>query len=375
MVLVLTDVAYVDVARAVADAAYRQGARFVEFDLRDAVLQRSLIVHGPAQAYVPAWREASVYGLDDVGGARIEIHGPAAAALIGDLNPVLVDRAQAPRSTAWREVEYRVNNTIIPGPNLDWARRRHPDPGAGSALDRLWDEIAVACRLDDPDPLGAWRRRFAQLAARAEWLTGLGLTGLVLRGPGTDLAVGLLSDARWESPTNRNERGIVHAWNLPSEEIYTSPDPGRVDGHVRLTRPAVISGVEVPDVRLTFAGGELTNIEGGPGVERLCAFADRDAGTRRVGEIALVDRDSAVAQVARPFGVILLDENAASHLALGFGFPELLPETERHRVNRSGEHLDITIGSNEVEVSGVTPSGETVPLLRAGRWVGGTAAR
>jgi aminopeptidase len=143
---------------------------------------------------------------------------------------------------------------------------------------------------------------------------------------------------------------------------------------VRLTRPAVISGVEARDVRLTFADGLLTNIEGGAGVDRLRAFADRDAGTRRVGEIALVDRDSAVAQVTRPFGVILLDENAASHLALGFGFPGLLPERAQDRVNRSDDHLDLTIGSDEVDVSGVTPNGDTVHLLRSGRWVGDPTA-
>ena len=375
VVQILADVAHLDTARAVADCAYRRGARFVEFELRDAALQRSLIVHGPARAYVPAWRDASVYGLDEVGGARIQINGRADADLLGGLDPVLVDRAQPPRPTAWREVEYRVNNTIIPGPNTAWAKGLYPGLEPGGALDRLWDEIAVACRLDDPDPPGAWRRRFAQLADRADWLTGLGLTALTLRGPGTDLTVGLLPGARWEPPTNRNQRGIVHAWNIPSEEIFTSPDPVRVDGRVRLTRPAVISGIEAPDVRLAFTDGALTDIEGGAGIERLRAFADRDAGTRRVGEIALVDRDSAVARIAHPLGAILLDENAASHLALGFGFPEQLPDRERHRVNQSDDHLDLTIGSDDVEVSGVTSQGQTVPLLRAGRWVGGATER
>jgi aminopeptidase len=370
VVQVLTDVAHLDMARAVADAAYRHGARFVEFDLRDAVLQRSLIVDGPARAYVPAWRDASTYGLDDVEGARIQINGHTAAGLLAGLDPVRVDRAQAPRSAAWREVEYRVNNTIIPGPDLEWAQALRPDLEPDPALDQLWDEIAIACRLDDPDPPQAWHRRFALLTKRAEWLTSLGLTALALRGPDTDLTVGLLPSTRWEPPTHRNQRGISHAWNIPSEELYTSPDPGRVEGCVRLTRPAVISGVEISDVSLTFTDGVLTHVTGGPGVERLRAFTDRDAGTRRVGEIALVDRESAVAQVAHPFKVNLLDENAACHLALGFGYPELVGAHERHRVNRSGDHLDLAIGSDDVEVSGVTPSGDTVPLLHNGRWVG-----
>jgi aminopeptidase len=370
VVQVLSDVAHLDMARAVANAAYRHGARFVEFELRDAALQRSLIVEGPARAYVPAWRDASIYGLDEVEGARIQINGHAAVGRFADLDPVLVDRAQAPRSVAWREVEYRVNNTIIPGPNVGWAQALHPELEPDFALDQLWDEIAIACRLDHPDPPQAWHRRFVQLAERAEWLTSLRLTALALRGPGTDLTVGLLPTARWEPPTHRTTRGIPHAWNIPSEELYTSPDPGHVDGRVRLTRPAVISGVEISDVSLTFTDGALAHVRGGPGVERLRAFTDRDAGTRRVGEIALVDRDSAVARVAHPFKVTLLDENAACHLALGFGFPELTEEHERHRVNRSGDHLDLAIGSDDVEVSGVTTSGDTVPLLHNGQWVG-----
>ena len=371
VVQILSDIAQLDVARAVADAAYRRGARFVELQLRDAALQRSLIVHGSAKAYVPAWHDASTYGLDDIGGARIQINGHSAAGLLVDLDAVLVDRAQAPNSTAWREVEYRVNNTIIPGPSLEWARALYPELEPAPALDQLWADIAIACRLDDPDPRQAWHRRFAQLTGRAAWLTGLGLTALQLHGPGTDLTVGLLATARWEPPANRNQRGIEHAWNIPSEEIYTSPDPQRTNGCVRLTRPAVISGVAIPDVALTFTDGTLTAIQGGHGVERLRAFADRDAGTRRVGEIALVDRDSAVAQIPHPFELNLLDENAACHLALGFGYPELLLETERHRVNCSGDHLDLAIGADNVEVSGITPGGDTVPLLRHGRWVGG----
>ncbi len=117
---------------------------------------------------------------------------------------------------------------------------------------------------------------------------------------------------------------MLHAWNLPSEEIYTSPDPARVNGHVRLTRPAVVGGTIVNDVTLTFVNGDVSEIAGGGGVDGLRAFASRDAGTRRVGELALVDADSAVAHVAhvdRPFGLGLLDENTAAHLALGFGFP------------------------------------------------------
>lgn len=369
VVQVTADIEQAEVVRAVADAAYGRGARFVDAQLRDPALQRSLVVHGPAEAYVPSWSDAPTYGLDEVAGARIMIVGPVLPGPLDDLDPVLVDRARPPRSQAWREVEYRVNSTIIPGPHRAWAGACFPQLSADDALRRLWREIAVACRLDTEDPPAAWRRRFAELADRAEELTKMGLDAIRLSGPGTSLEVGLLPGARWESPTNRSQRGVLHAWNLPSEEIYTSPDPTRVNGDVRLTRPAVVDGANVEKVTLTFADGEVTKITGGEGIGRLRTFVDRDPGTRRVGELALVDADSAVAAIDHPFGLVLLDENAASHIALGFGFAELADEQARARVNQSADHLDLTIGSREVDVIGVEHGGRHErPLMRNGRW-------
>ncbi len=370
VVQVSAEIEQLEVVRAIADAAYRQGARFVDSQLRDPVLQRSLVVHGPAQAYVPNWADAPTRGLDEVAGARILIIGPTAPGLLDDLDPVRVNRAQPPRSRAWRDVEYRVNNTIIPGPHTAWAQTRYPRLTAEKAHAGLWRDIAVACRLDDEDPVAVWRRRFAELTDRASQLTRMSLDAIRLHGPGTDLEIGLLPGARWAGPTNVSERGVLHAWNLPSEEIYTSPDPARVNGIVRLTRPAVVGGATVKDVTLTLLNGAVTEVTGGGGVERLRAFVDRDTGTRRVGELALVDADSAVAKVDKPFGLVLLDENAASHLALGFGFPELADEHTRAHVNQSGDHLDLTIGSRELRITGLDRAGGPErPLMRDGRWV------
>jgi aminopeptidase len=371
VVQITAEVGQFEVVRAVADAAYRRGARFVDAEFRDPGLQRSLVVTGPAEAYVPGWRDASAYGLDEAAGTRIMIIGPAIPGLLDDLDPVLVDRAQPPRSRAWREVEYRVNNTIIPGPHQAWAQARYPRLEPEQARAALWRDIAIATRLDAPDSIAEWRQRFSELTGRARQLTELALDAIRLRGPGTDLEVGLLPGARWEGPTNVNERGVLHAWNLPSEEIYTSPDPARVNGHVRLTRPAVVGGATIEDVTLTFSEGEVTAVTGGEGLERLRAFVARDAGTSRAGELALVDRDSAVAKVDHPFGLILLDENVASHLALGFGFPELVADQLRGRVNQSGDHLDLTIGSDELQITGLELNHAGVserPLMQDGRW-------
>lgn len=376
VVRVTATVEQVEIVQAIGDAAYRHGARFVEAQIAVPGLQRSLILNGPAEAYVPAWADAAVLGLDRVEGALIEVAGPRLPGLLDDLDPVLVDRAQPPFSQAWREVEYRVNNTIVPGPHPGWARMRYPEMAVDEALATLWRDIAVATRLDGPDPVADWRSRFAELNTRAARLSELRLDAIRLHGPGTDLTLGLLADVRWAGPTNVSQRGVLHAWNIPSEEIFTSPDPTRVDGFVRLTRPAVIGGALIRDVTLTFRDGEVIDIRGDAGVERLQAFVNRDAGTRRVGEIALVDAESAVARIEQPFGTMLLDENVAAHLALGFGFPELTDGQARDSINSSADHLDLTIGSPEIDITGLRGAkSEELPLIRNGQWVLETSQR
>jgi len=360
----------VELVRAVADAAYRHGASFVEADLSDLLLLRSQVLHarGEPRGTLPAWWEAGLRELADAGGARIMIHAPTVPGLFDELEPARVSRAQPPRGGVWRAVEYLVNNTIIPGPNLAWARALHPELAPADALARLWEQIKIACRLDRPDPVGGWRERFGELRRRAQALTGLDLDEVRLVGPGTDLCIGLLPTARWEPPTNVNVHGVEHAWNLPSEEVCTVPDPERVDGHARLTRPAVVTGRLVPGVSLTVRGGRLVEVAGADGVDVLRGFIARDSGMSRLGELALVDGDNAVGSVGQTFGMILLDENTASHIALGFGFPEVVDPAERDRVNQSKDHLDVSIGSDEVSVTGHDRAGRGHALLHAGRW-------
>ena len=277
-------------------------------------------------------------------------------------------RALPPRRRAWSDVEYRVNNTVIAGPTEPWARTLRPDLAPAAALAALWDDVTVACRLDEPDPIAVWRARFDELRERADALTALRLDAVRLHGPGTDLVVGLPPTARWEPPSHVNERGIEHVWNLPSEEIYTAPDRDRVEGHARLTSPAVVAGRLAHDVTLTFQGGRVTEVSGSDGVDALRAFIARDEGTARLGELALVDGASAVGSLGRTFGLILFDENRASHIALGDAYPEVVDPSDRARLNESGDHLDVTIGSDEVTATGIDADGREHPLLRGGRW-------
>ena len=199
-------------------------------------------------------------------------------------------------------------------------------------------------------------------------ITALRLDAVRLRGPGTDLVIGLPPSARWDQAGHVSERGIAHAWNLPSEEVFTVPDRDRVDGHARLTRPVRVAGRLVTGTTVAFSAGRVIDVSGGDGVATLREFIARDPGMTRLGELALVDAGSAVAGTGRTYGITLLDENAASHVALGFGFTDLVDDADRDRVNDAPDHLDVMVGTDEVEVTGRHADGHETPLLRAGRW-------
>ena len=370
IVRVTADLGSLGLVRAVVEAAYRRGAASVETELRDPYLRRSHALHaqGNVRMSWPTGQEAGLRELAAGRGARIMIHGPGVHSLLAGIDPDTVSRAQPPGSRAWREVEYEVNNTLVPGPTPEWACRLFPDAAPEDALAALWREIGSACRLDGGDPVAAWRQRFTGLERVAAWLTALSIDAVHLQGPGTDLRIGLPPAARWEAPTHVNEHGVEHVWNLPCEEVYTTPDRLRADGHVALTRPAVLDGEFLEAGTLRFTRGQLVEVDGSPEVDPLRRFIARDPGNRRLGELALVDRDSAVARTARPFGMILLDENTASHVALGFGFSDLVAARDHDAVNRSDDHLDLTIGSEHVDATGITIDGSEISLLQGGRW-------
>jgi aminopeptidase len=374
LVRIAAEVGHLDVVRAVAESAYRRGARFVDVRLFDPLVQRARILHVPAAALeeVPSWEVERIRVLGEERGASISITGPTVPWAFDDLDPGRVGRVSLPWVPQWRDVESLVNWTVIPFPTPAWAAAVRPELSGEDALAALWKDVVFACRLDESDPAAAWRTRLGQLGRRAEALNELSLDSVRFHGPGTDVRVGVLAGARWEHPAMVSARGVEHMPNLPTEEIFTVPDPARVDGVVRLTRPALVGGRLIHEVTLEFRGGRVAAIEGPPGVQALREFVARDDGASRLGELALVDASSRVGQLGKTFGVILLDENAVSHVALGFGFPELVADDDdRDKVNRSAVHLDVMVGSDEIAVTGLDRDGRQHALLRRGEWAMG----
>jgi putative nucleotidyltransferase with HDIG domain len=363
---------HLEVVRAIAAAAYARGAEFVDVEIKDPLVEAARIGAAPqaSLSHVPEWERERVRGLVESGGASILVTGPTCPGLFDRFDPRRVALASQGPSAQWRDATRAINWTIVPAATEGWAAELRPQLPIDEAVAALWADIAHVCRLDTPDPIATWKDRLAALCARAAWLTAKGLYAVRFEGPGTDLTIGLMEGVRWERAEMVTPGGVEFVPNLPTEEVYTTPDAARVDGCVRLTRPVVIGGRRIEGVSLRFREGRVVEIDGPPEAEALREFVARDEGTARLGELALVDADSRVAHLGQTFGEILLDENAASHIALGYGFPSLLPSSSREAANDSDHHLDLMIGSPEVQVSGVDRHGDVLPLLRAGAWVG-----
>jgi aminopeptidase len=360
--------------RAIAESAYRHGAKFVDVAWFDPWVKRARIEHAADDTldFVPPWYGDRILALGDHRAARIALSGPSAPGILEDLDPVRAGRDRLPSlKESGKVVNDRTTNwSIVPAPTPAWASLVFPDLPPDEALARLEQHIVHVLRLDEQDPIAAWRHRADTLLKVADRLTELGFDALHYEGPGTDLTVGLLPGARWQAARFETVDGIEHMPNLPTEEVFTTPDPERADGHVTATKPLVLTdGTVVRGLKVRFEGGRAVQIDAETAQDTMRTITGHDAGAARLGEVALVDAEGRIGKLDTVFYDTLLDENAASHIALGQGFPFLIEENNRDRANESQIHIDFMIGSLEMTVTGITHSGERIPVLQHGNWL------
>jgi aminopeptidase len=358
-------------ARAVAEAAYQAGARFVDLQVFDVHLKRSRALYADPDTltFVPPWYGERMLALSGAKAARIVLSGPVAPKIMDGIDPELGARDMLPAIKESIVVvnERTTNWTIGPCPTSGWAKLVHPSLDTGPALERLWDQIARVCRLDEPDPVAAWEQRLDQLVAAAGSLDALRLDSLRFDGPGTELSVGLFPSSHWLCGRFETAAGVPHVPNLPTEEVFTTPDPQRVNGTARSTKPLFTSGRMITGLTVSFEHGRAVEIDADQGADTLRGLSRR-AGGARLGEVALVDREGRIGPLDTVFYDTLLDENAASHIALGQGFNFAVAGADAERVNASEIHIDFMIGGDEVDVTGITREGGEVALLRGGAW-------
>lgn len=377
--------AYYDTAplvRAVAKQAYQSGCPYVTVFWNDEQLGLIRLQNAPKDSFAeyPSWIMAGIAEQLRAGEAYLQIaartpdlysdEDPHALSQIGKslwaaYKPVL--DLQEESLTNWSLVSY-----ITPG----WARKVFPDETETRAVEKLWDVIYELSRMNNTDPVAAWGQHMDELSERCTFLNEKQYSKLTYSAPGTDLMIGLPNDHLWVGGSVQTQSGITYNPNIPTEEIYTLPHRDRIEGVVSSSRPLSYQGSMIEDIRLEFSNGKVIQASASNGEEILEGILTTDEGSRRLGEIALVPHSSPISATGLVFYHTLFDENAANHLALGSAYRSCLTNGDRMSSrefaesggNESEAHVDFMIGSGEMDIDGVLPSGEIEPVMRSGEW-------
>jgi aminopeptidase len=369
LVDVVARVEHAYVAREVARASYRAGAAYVDVLYSDQHVRRAMIEHAADDvlSWTPPWLLQRAKAVGDERAAVIALTGDAEPELLSDLPGERVGKARMRElaEEGTRQVNERLNNWVVIGvPNEGWAAQMFDEPD----VERLWQLVEFCVRLDEDDPVAAWREHVARLGARARRLNELQVDTLRYRGPGTDLTVGLLPESRWQGCESQTADGIPYVANMPTEEVFTTPDARRTEGTVRSTQPLALNGQIVKGLEVRFENGRIVDVHADEGAAVVKGQLEIDERAPYLGEVALVDGDSRIGRTGVVFFDTLYDENAACHIAFGSAYAEAVEGGVIDGVNVSSVHTDFMIGSPEVDVDAVLRDGTVVPLLRDNVW-------
>ncbi|MGA8529171.1 MAG: aminopeptidase [Acidobacteriaceae bacterium] len=367
-------------ARLITKHAYKAGASLVTTLFTDEESTLLRYRYGAEATFDKAagWLYEGMAAAYKSGAARLAITG-GNPSLLSKEDPEKVGRANRAMSKAYRPAlelitRHDINWTIVSAATPAWAAAVFPDVPGDQALGRLWDAIFAASRADQSDPVAAWKTHDEKLHMWAERMNAKRFATLHFKGPGTDLKVGLADDHLWLGGGTEAHNGRYCIPNMPTEEVFTTPHKDRVEGTVTSTKPLSHQGTLIEKIQVRFEGGKIVEAHAARGEQVLQRMIETDEGARRLGEVSLVPASSPIAASGLLFLNTLFDENAACHIALGQAYSTCLKDGDTltpeqlaaKGANDSLIHVDWMIGSEKIDVDGITAAGKTEPVMRAG---------
>lgn len=369
--------------RLVAKHAYELGAKQVHVNWNDEVLTRLRYENAPMEVFenFPKWYADGLEEFAEDGAGFLSIYSQDPELLKG-IDPKKIAAYNKSSSMALKEFrKYTMNDInawcVVSIPTKGWAKRVFPELSDEEAMEKLWNAIFKATRMDLDDPVKAWQKHLDNLAKKVEYLNEMKFKKLYYKSSnGTDLEVELPEGHIWAGGGGKNSKGVYFVANMPTEEVFTMPLKTGVNGVVYSTKPLHYGGNLINDFKLTFKDGRVVDFEAKEGYEVLKDLLGLDEGAKYLGEVALVPYDSPISKSNIIFLNTLFDENASCHFALGKAYPTNIEggenmtdeELEKAGVNDSLTHVDFMVGSEDLSIVGETHDGKRVQIFENGNW-------
>ncbi|MDP4162562.1 MAG: aminopeptidase [Bacillota bacterium] len=380
--VVNTSIDAAEFVRLVVKKAYETGARNVIVNWADDAVTRTKYELAPDEAFTeyPQWRAKEIEELGENGAAFMSIVSSSPDLLKGVDSERISNFQKAAGKALAKYRKFiqtdKVSWTVIAAPSAQWAAKVFPDVPADQQIEKLWEVIFKACRVDAENPVEAWKKHDETLHEKVKYLNEKRYIKLHYKALGTDLTIELPKEHIWVGAGSTNHDDNEFMANMPTEEVFTVPLKTGVNRVVSSTKPLSYGGNIIDRFEITFEEGRIVGVKAEEGEEILKKLVDTDEGSHYLGEVALVPFNSPISQSNILFFNTLFDENASNHLAIGSAYAFCIEggkkmsseELEKNGLNQSLTHVDFMIGSSEMDIDGITADGKTEAVFRNGNW-------